>query len=91
MAYAQVEEQYMRYPVLVVYLPELHESLAGIVAGRLREKYYRPSFVITNAEDSDDGIAMAKGSGRSIASAMRAQPLPKIFSSNARAARGREK
>ncbi len=80
MAYAQVEEQYMRYPVLVVYLPELHESLAGIVAGRLREKYYRPSFVITNAEDSDDGIAMAKGSGRSIDGYPMADKLQEVSS-----------
>lgn len=46
--------------VLVVYLPECHESLAGIIAGRLREKYYKPSFVLTKAEKG------AKGSGRSI-------------------------
>lgn len=46
--------------VLVVYLPHLHESLAGIVAGRLKEKYYRPVFVLT---DGKDGV---KGSGRSI-------------------------
>jgi single-stranded-DNA-specific exonuclease len=46
--------------VLVVYLPSCHESLAGIIAGRLREKYYKPVFVLTDAED---GI---KGSGRSI-------------------------
>ena len=46
--------------VLVVFLPECHESLAGIVAGRIREKYYRPTFVLTNAEDG------VKGSGRSI-------------------------
>ncbi len=46
--------------VLVVYIPELHESLAGIVAGRLREKYYRPVFVLC------DGEQMVKGSGRSI-------------------------
>lgn len=46
--------------VLVVFLPECHESLAGIVAGRIREKYYRPTFVLTNAEDG------LKGSGRSI-------------------------
>lgn len=46
--------------VLVVYLPGCHESLAGIIAGRLREKYNKPSFVIT---DSENG---AKGSGRSI-------------------------
>ena len=46
--------------VLVVYLPGCHESLAGIIAGRLRERYYRPTIVIT---DSAEGI---KGSGRSI-------------------------
>ena len=48
--------------VLVVYLPDCHESIAGIVAGRLRERYYRPVFVVT------DGEEMAKGSGRSIES-----------------------
>ncbi|MDY3918489.1 MAG: single-stranded-DNA-specific exonuclease RecJ [Candidatus Limivivens sp.] len=48
--------------VLVVYLPACHESLAGIIAGRLRERYYRPTIVIT---DSAEGI---KGSGRSIES-----------------------
>lgn len=47
-------------PVLVVYLPDCHESLAGIIAGRLRERYYKPVFVLTKGED---GI---KGSGRSI-------------------------
>lgn len=46
--------------VLVIYLPDCHESLAGIVAGRIRERYYKPVFVLTKAED---GI---KGSGRSI-------------------------
>ena len=46
--------------VLVVYLPEVHESLAGIIAGRIREKYCRPVFVLTRAEDG------VKGSGRSI-------------------------
>ncbi|QFJ54567.1 single-stranded-DNA-specific exonuclease RecJ [Pseudobutyrivibrio xylanivorans] len=46
--------------VLVVYIPELHESLAGIVAGRIRESYNKPVLVITDAEDG------AKGSGRSI-------------------------
>ena len=46
--------------VLVVYLPDCHESLAGIVAGRIREKYYKPTFVLTKAEDG------VKGSGRSI-------------------------
>jgi len=47
-------------PVLVIYLPECHESLAGIIAGRIREKFYRPTIILTDAED---GI---KGSGRSI-------------------------
>lgn len=46
--------------VLVVYLPDCHESIAGIIAGRLRERYYKPVFVIT---DSEEGL---KGSGRSI-------------------------
>ena len=46
--------------VLVVYLPDCHESIAGIIAGRIREKYYRPTFVLTKAEDG------VKGSGRSI-------------------------
>ncbi len=46
--------------VLVVYKEELHESLAGILAGRIREKYNRPAYVITKAKDN------AKGSGRSI-------------------------
>ncbi len=46
--------------VLVVYLPEVHESLAGIIAGRIREKYCKPVFVLTRAEDG------VKGSGRSI-------------------------
>lgn len=46
--------------VLVVYLPECHESLAGIIAGRIREKYYKPTIVLTNAEDG------VKGSARSI-------------------------
>ncbi len=46
--------------VLVVYLPECHESLAGIIAGRLREQYGRPVFVLTKGEDG------VKGSGRSI-------------------------
>lgn len=47
-------------PVLVVYLPDCHESLAGIIAGRIREKFYRPTIILTDAEDG------CKGSGRSI-------------------------
>ena len=46
--------------VLVVYLPDCHESLAGIIAGRIRERYHKPVFVLT---DAADGL---KGSGRSI-------------------------
>ena len=46
--------------VLVVYLPDCHESIAGIIAGRIREKYYRPVFVLTQGEED------VKGSGRSI-------------------------
>lgn len=46
--------------VLVVYLPDCHESIAGIIAGRIKERYYRPVFVLTQAEHG------AKGSGRSI-------------------------
>ena len=46
--------------VLVIFLPDCHESIAGIIAGRIREKYHRPSIVLTRGET---GI---KGSGRSI-------------------------
>lgn len=60
-AISQVEENGMQEnSVLVVYLPHCHESLAGIVAGRIRERYYKPVFVLTSAKE---GI---KGSGRSI-------------------------
>ena len=60
-AIALVEESELKNDqVLVIYLPNCHESLAGIVAGRVRERYYKPTFVLTKAED---GI---KGSGRSI-------------------------
>jgi single-stranded-DNA-specific exonuclease len=48
--------------VLVIYLPDCHESIAGIIAGRIRERYYRPVFVLTSAEEG------VKGSGRSIES-----------------------
>lgn len=46
--------------VLVIYLPDCHESLAGIIAGRIREKYHKPAFVLTKGENG------VKGSGRSI-------------------------
>ena len=60
-AFVQVENSELKdADVLVVYLPECHESLAGIVAGRIREKYYRPVFVLTK------GAEGLKGSGRSI-------------------------
>ena len=48
--------------VLVVYLQDCHESIAGIIAGRLKEKYYKPVFVLTQGEHG------VKGSGRSIES-----------------------
>lgn len=57
----QIEETELKgNRVLVVYLPECHESLAGIIAGRIRELYYRPCFILT---DGEEGV---KGSGRSI-------------------------
>lgn len=49
-------------PVMLIFLPEVHESLAGIIAGRVREKYNHPVFILTRGEE---GI---KGSGRSIES-----------------------
>ncbi len=48
------------HKVLVLYLPDCHESLAGIIAGRIRERYGKPTFVLTKGEDE------IKGSGRSI-------------------------
>lgn len=54
------ESGLMQDRVLVVYLPDCHESLAGIIAGRVREKYYKPVFVLTRGEEG------VKGSGRSI-------------------------
>lgn len=54
------EEQIDQESVMVIYLPDCHESLAGIIAGRIREKYYKPVFVLTKAE------GCVKGSGRSI-------------------------
>lgn len=46
--------------VMVIYLPEVHESIAGIIAGKVREKYHHPVFILTKGEDG------VKGSGRSI-------------------------
>lgn len=60
-AIRQVEETKLKEDnVLVIYLPDCHESLAGIVAGRIRERYYKPTFILTKAEEG------LKGSGRSI-------------------------
>lgn len=60
-AAALVKEMDLRQnPVLVLYLPDCHESLAGIIAGRIRERFHHPVFVLTDAEDG------VKGSGRSI-------------------------
>ncbi|CUX38863.1 single-stranded-DNA-specific exonuclease RecJ [Clostridium sp. C105KSO13] len=59
-AVRQIEEGPLKEDkVLVVYLPDCHESIAGIIAGRIREKYYRPTFVLTR------GARGVKGSGRS--------------------------
>ena len=60
-AEAIINEEHMEDdPVFVIYLPDCHESLAGIIAGRIREKYNHPVFILT------DGERMVKGSGRSI-------------------------
>lgn len=62
----EAAEQYIREhqieqdSVLLIFLPDVHESLAGIIAGRIREKYHHPVFVLTGGEDG------VKGSGRSI-------------------------
>lgn len=60
-AVRQIEETSLKEDkVLVIYLPDCHESIAGIIAGRIKEKYYRPAFVLTQGEEG------VKGSGRSI-------------------------
>lgn len=56
----EIAEEYSEHKVLVIYLEDCHESIAGIIAGRVREKYNKPVLVLTKAEQ---GI---KGSGRSI-------------------------
>ena len=55
-----VERELLDDKILVVFLPDCHESLAGIIAGRIRERYYKPTFVLTRGESG------VKGSGRSI-------------------------
>ncbi len=59
-ALRQAEEQYAEDSVLVIFLPDCHESVAGIIAGRVREARNRPTFVLTRGE------GCVKGSGRSI-------------------------
>ncbi|MDD3137374.1 MAG: single-stranded-DNA-specific exonuclease RecJ [Lachnospiraceae bacterium] len=60
-AVEQIESTQLKtQKIIVVYLPECHESLAGIIAGRIRETYQKPCFVLTKAENC------VKGSGRSI-------------------------
>lgn len=54
------EHQIGKDPVMVIFLPEVHESVAGIIAGRIREKYNHPVFLLTRSEEG------VKGSGRSI-------------------------
>ena len=52
LAISTIEENgYSDDKVLVIYLPDVHESIAGIIAGRIREKYNRPVFVLTKGED----------------------------------------
>lgn len=59
-AIAIYEEQDMASDkVLVIFLPDVHESIAGIIAGRIREKYHKPTFILTRGEEG------VKGSGRS--------------------------
>lgn len=60
-AVSLVEESNLKEDrVLVIYLPDCHESLAGIVAGKVRERFYKPVFILTDAKEG------VKGSGRSI-------------------------
>lgn len=58
------DNSYEKDDVIVIYEPSIDESICGIVAGRIKEKYYRPTIILTNS--SKDGIL--KGSGRSIES-----------------------
>ncbi|MDO4523226.1 MAG: single-stranded-DNA-specific exonuclease RecJ [Eubacteriales bacterium] len=58
--------------VLVVYLPECHESIAGIIAGKIRDRYYRPTYILT------DGANSIKGSGRSIEGYFMSRELEKV-------------
>lgn len=59
-AISLVQEKYAEDKVIVLYLENCHESIAGIIAGRVREKFYKPTWIFT---DGQEGI---KGSGRSV-------------------------
>ena len=63
---------YENQRVLVIFLPEIHESVAGIVAGRIRECYGKPTIILTNGEDC------VKGSGRSIEAYSMYEELQKV-------------
>ncbi len=71
-AIRQVEELYEDDKVLVVFLPDCHESLAGIIAGRVREYFHKPAIVLTRGEER------VKGSGRSIEQYHMFQALTKV-------------
>ena len=60
-----IEKGYEQDKIMVLYLPECHESVVGIIAGRIREKYERPVFVLTDAETQGEEQIL-KGSGRSV-------------------------
>lgn len=60
--------------ILVAYDPTIHESIAGIIAGRVKDKYHKPTFVITDT----DGESMSKGSGRSIETYNMYEELTKV-------------
>lgn len=69
------EEQLTEDKVLIVYIPDCHESVAGIVAGRLREHYDRPAFVLTDVHEKEN---ILKGSGRSTESYHMFEALMKV-------------
>lgn len=73
-AFSIVEREMEKDSVLVVYLPETHESIAGIIAGKIREKYNKPAFVLTDSGKAD----VLKGSGRSIPAYSMADELNRV-------------
>jgi single-stranded-DNA-specific exonuclease len=75
LAEAYIENRQMEQdPVLVIYLPQVHESLAGIIAGKIREKHNRPVLVLTRGKEE------IKGSGRSVEAYSMYEELSKISS-----------